>query len=794
MGSDFVIDERAKKYVAFALLLIIFVTAFWFRMFPAKYNELQALDPFYIFRTSHYVLTHNWQLFDNDILRAYPDGNNPWKTEYLGPIYIPAFVYALGGGWGMHYLQFGILWPALMGALAVLAMYLFSSELFGRKAGLFSAFFLATTPAYITRSSAGFFEKEPLSGFFIILAAYLFVRSYKRKGYDSIISGVFGGLSTAIAAISWGGMRYIFMVYGLFLATGILIYSALVVLDYLFSGFKKPLKTLERYMGMNMVVSFGLTIVLGEFISTLFYIHAAHLTSLYAIFPISLWALLLTKNLLQKTGILKKEHVYYFIPGSLLFVLISIVVVSLFSDDVYFLLNQFMNILTFNRGIIGSTVAENAPGNWGTIAGMIGASFAGKAPLVGWLAGPLSSLLSLWTFVFLGLALLVYRFARTLDMLVLFPFVWMLAAFWGVFYYVRLVFLLGPPTAMVGGFFASWIVTRRSRLGITDKIRQRFRIGESNLTLMSIILAFVVFLIVLVNFANAYVYSLGIGPSICFPDPQRLIDGQKCLDILPDGTLVLAKNQPWYDALQFMHDYGMNKSNNITYPPVVLTWWDFGYWFQSRAGIASVADGGAAGDRSGIARWFTDDYRNWNKWEDWLKYHKVDYILMDYTLPGKYGAISKIASEGEHIYGFLQFQRKGMQPSGNKTIVVFGSGNYEVWIPMQGQSIAGTPMFLIKQGDQYLQKKYINEICTSNGVIKVGNEEDSIPGCVAITPLGLFYIQPETENTIFTRLMFMDGAGLPVKKIYDSGLIIIYRPIYNSQSGNPFNATANAAS
>ena len=34
------------------VLLIIFLSAFWVRSFPARYGELQALDPFQIFRMS----------------------------------------------------------------------------------------------------------------------------------------------------------------------------------------------------------------------------------------------------------------------------------------------------------------------------------------------------------------------------------------------------------------------------------------------------------------------------------------------------------------------------------------------------------------------------------------------------------------------------------------------------------------------------------------------------------------------------------------------------------------------
>jgi len=767
------------------VLLLIFLTAFWFRSFPARFGELQALDPFYIYRVSEYVLTHNWQLFDYDILRAYPEGNNPWKTEYLGPIYIPAFVYALGGGWGMHYLHFAIIWPAFMGALACLAMYLLGSELFERKsAGLFSAFFLATTPSFITRTSAGFFEKEPIAGVFIILSAYFFIRSFKKNSW---VSGIMGGISFFIGAITWGGMRYVFLLYGAFLGTIFLAYTLLVAFDYLFSGLGKTLKRLDKFLGMEMVKAFGLTVILGHILSSFFTVHAARFGSLYVMLPLILWLILLAKNILQKLDILKENNVRYFLPGTLILALLSIVISSMFSDYVYNISKQLIDILTFQKGVIFSTVAENAPGNWNNIASMTGTGFTGNFPYVGKIISLFSPCLSLWVFMWLGIGLVIYRMIRTSDMLMFFPLIWILAAFWGVFYYIRLVFLLGPPASLIGGFFVSWLITRRSRLGITEKLRKKVLVRDKkSINIMTVILSVLVFLICLVNFANAYVYSLGLGPSICFPKQtgNSPFEVEPCVVVNENGTLTLADDQPWYDALKFMHDYAQNESHGIKQPPVVLTWWDFGYWFQTRAGVASVADGGAAGDRTAIAYWFTSDVSKWYEWEDWLKHHKVDYILMDYTLPGKYGAISKIASHGEHIYGFLQFQRKGIEPQGNKTVVIFGTGPYEIWLPMENQRIAGTPIFLIQKNGQYLQKSYINEICTANGIIRVGNEENAIPGCIAITELGVFYIPPETENTIFTDLMFMKGARLPVEKIYDSGLITIYRPVYRETPGN----------
>jgi len=68
----------------------------------------------------------------------------------------------------------------------------------------------------------------------------------------------------------------------------------------------------------------------------------------------------------------------------------------------------------------------------------------------------------------------------------------------------------------------------------------------------------------------------------------------------------------------------------------------------------------------------------------------------------------------------------------------------------------------------------------------VANESQAMPGCIAINTYlgqdGLFYVPPEIENTIFNDLMFMQGYGLPVEKVFDNGLIQIYKVNYGNQT------------
>lgn len=762
-------EINVKKWVFnnwhLIVLLVIFLTAFWFRSFPGRFGELQALDPFQIFRMSEHLVNNNLQFVENDILRYYPTGVPSWEFELFVPTYMPAITYvALSTiGLNMPYLHFAIIWPAVLGALASVVMYFIGREMFGKKAGLFAAFFLAASPAFITRTSAGFFEKEPIAGLFTLLSITFFIFAFKK---DSWRYGILSGLSLAIVSGTWGGVRYFYLIFSGFLFTIFLAAAVLLLLDNLFKGFGRFSDSLEKFLGMSMVKAFAPTILLGILLFKIFPMGVS-LTSFEITFSFAVLGILAIRNVVDRFRLVSTEKIRQVIPAMLLIGIVVLLIGSMFSDVLMTNITQFSRVLGVQRDVISTTVAENSPGSWSNVVAVTGTTFSGA--VVGVLS-PLAPYAALWIFMILGAFLLLYRLYRTNEWMLLFPLVWLLSAIFGVFYAVRLTFLLGPPAALMGGFFMAWFVERFFRLH-TD--RQKKRESPRKFGLLPILIIAVVAVVVVVNFATGYVYSQGLGPSICM-----IRSDDPCVTVNEDGTLNLNDQQPWYQAMEFLSGTGQDNS--------VLSWWDFGYWFQTRGNKPTVADGGnLGGGHYGIrdheiAEWFTSPPSEWDDWEDWMKEYVVGYILMDYTLPGKYGAISKIASNGEQIVGFLEFQRAGIYPSDNYTTYVFANGPYEIWLPFNDDStLAGTPTFLVKQNGQYYQKSYINNVCTKdNGIIRTGEQTPSIDGCVAITDIGIFYVPPEAMDTIFVNLMFMEGYGLPIEQVFDNQLIQIYKVNY----------------
>ena len=206
--DDFFTVEGLKTNWAVLAVVSIFSVALWLRYLPEQGMQgLQALDPYYIFRVSQH-LAYEGSIPQTDFLMYFPY-NAPFFFHYIGEIITPTVGYWMGGSLLFsNYLEWAQFYPALMGALSTVAMYLFGKEVYDRRTGAFAAFFLAVIPGVMRRSSAGFFEKEPTGTFFMMLTLYLFTRSWKRKDR---LAGILSGISLAMFTISWGGSKMLWL-------------------------------------------------------------------------------------------------------------------------------------------------------------------------------------------------------------------------------------------------------------------------------------------------------------------------------------------------------------------------------------------------------------------------------------------------------------------------------------------------------------------------------------------------------------------------------------------------------
>lgn len=767
--------DIVKKNWYLVLLIIIVIMAFQIRAAPAVHNELQALDPFYLYRISEYVLNNNLQMPTIDHLRNHPYGDTTF--DLLVMHYLPPLMYlTLNPVMQTSFFNFALLYPAIMGALSVFIMFFLAREIFNdNKAGLFAAFFLATVQAFITRTSAGFFEKEPTSSIFMFMSVLFFIKAFKSKDWRF---GILSGITLGFMTLSWGGTQYIYVLFAIF---------ALMM-------------ALINYDTKAIAYSYIPAIFIGIFMPYLIQPFFVSLFSTTRFLALGVLGIIVLKYVIEKFKLVKTEQIKLVTPGILVIGSVVFLIGSMFTDFMYNILQGLINLLTF-QSTVTTTVAESIGGNWGTITSQtsLGAALGQLGPIASF-----ASLFSLWTFSVIGLLILLYKLYSTRNMILIIPILWLILAVFGVFFAIRLIYFMGPTVALLSGFLFAWLLDQSYKLKITKNITRRWQVYLVFAGIMGLfsILYMPTSLLIAEIFAIPAIIFLILGYLINRSETEKSLfkkihdsvtgNREKVVTITTIPVIIIAAftlsfytvnaytystflgpsiSQPWYEAMDFLRLQTPQNSS-------VLSWWDFGYWFQTRGQRASIVDGGGIGNTSRleVALWFTSNSENWTDHEPWLiDKLDVDYILMDFTLPGKYGAITKIASHETNIIGILQLQQTNTIPQGNQTIYEFRNGPYVIWLPIQNGIVTSSPMLLLAQGNQFGSQSYINDICTSQGIIRLGEQQPDVGGCVAITRSGIFFVPPEAEHTIFANLMFMDGFGLPLEKQFDNNFIKIYK-------------------
>lgn len=774
-----ILDMLKKHLPVLIMLLAIVVVSYQLREIPNRFGILPDIDTYYIYRLNEYILQHDFQLPEKDVLRNYPYGDTLFDRR--GALYIPPTVYIiLNPILNISFFQFAFIYPSMMGALAVLIMFFVCKELFkSKKAGLFSALFLGTVTAFFTRTSTGEIEKEAISAPFMFLTFLFFIISFREGRWRrGLVYGILSGIFLGLTGSAWGGVQIVLFLYAIF---------ALVLLV-----FNQNIK--------NLAVSYLPTVFIG--IAILWSTPAASGALLTDIVPLGIASILIIRLAAERFRLLEEKSLKFIPIAIMVMFLIAVLIGSVFIDSLNYTLNQAIDIITF-KNVQATTVAESIPGDWNSIYVSTAVVYTSLPN-----AAYLNLLFSIWTFFFLGSIVLLWMLYKTKDTLMLLPLIFLTMSIFSVFGLgIRFTYMIGVPAAMVAGLFLSWLLNNAFRiktigagkawmlfiifgaaalvgayttsanpvipygflasglilllLSVLDRysdkssrlkaIHNRMASGLRHGRFDIILIPIVIFacLTVALNIENARAYSNALGPSI---------------------------NQPFLEAMEYLRTQTPEGSS-------VFSWWDFGYWFQTVGERPTILDGGGAGaiSRYDAALFFTDNPDNWDNWSPNL-ISNVSYILMDYTLPGKYGAITKIASNGHQVVGFIQFDPRPsiVQSRDNITIYEYSAPPYALWLPSRsteesGIVLADSPLLLQSENGQYVSQSYINDVCTTGGIIRAANRTDSIGGCVSISQQGIFYIPPVAEHTIFSRLMFMEGVGLPLEKVFDNRFIQIYK-------------------
>ncbi|MFB6199513.1 MAG: STT3 domain-containing protein [Candidatus Nanohaloarchaea archaeon] len=678
-----------QKFVVAA----VFSVALYLRYLPEKGMEhLQALDPYMIFRVAQHIALEGTVPAVN-FMRYFPYPT-PLYSLNQGDFLIPGILYNLGPSMVFDsFLEWAQFYPAFLGALSVPVMYLLGKELFDRRIGVSAAFFLAVIGGVLHRTSAGFFEKEPLGTFLMMVSLYCFTRAWRRKEY---YSGIVSGVALGLFTISWGGSKMMWLLYPMIV--GLMLWVDEDI--------------------RSMVVSYTPTVLLGAGIAASLNYSRFWFTSSLFLINIVMLGLLWGRYLVEELELVDKNYLKYYTPtvsvSGLIFVLIS----PMFWD---WPMKKFLSLISTGLqsggGVVGGTVAENQAPSIGQLASQLGAVnaysmlpdfvlnsgaiqlFIGFFKAVGpftlafigvtllgsrfasYLLSKYSSLgdeikeadyfklvvvvLGLWTltfsFIFPGNVLravapgilmvligvitsffLIDREKRSIEpkWFYIIPLIWGVTNILGAVARSRLVFLSAFATSFVAGYaFVKGLEALREVLK-SYSVDYRYIIGA------------VVAIVVTVNFASGFTVSQGLGGS---------------------------PNQLWMDNLGEMRE-------NAPEGSVVLSWWDYGYWFQQIGRSGTVADGGNLRHYSSgapitypLADFLTSE--NPSNHTDFLKKHSVDYIVLDETMIGKYSAVSQISKGSNKNFNSMaqlstsrNILRSEQKSGGSRTITFSGRG------------------------------------------------------------------------------------------------------------------------
>ena len=804
--DDFFTVEGLKNNWAVLAVFSVFMLGLWLRYLPEQgMRYLQALDPYMIFRNSQH-LAYSGNLPMTDFLQYFPY-NAPLYLHNLGNIVFPAVFYWMGPFlFFENFLEWAQFYPALMGSLSVIMMYFFGKEIFNKKVGIFSAFFLAVIPGVMRRSSAGFFEKEPIGTFFMMCTFYFFSRAWNREEY---LAGIASGLSLAFFTVSWGGSRMMWLLLPL-------IVGSVMFVD----------EDIHK-----LITAYTPTVIIGAGVSSTLNYGKVSLTAAYFVGNFLLLGLLWSRYMVEEFELVKRNNLKYYTPSVSVLGLLGMALSPLYSD---FLADKWFRIMAMasqssSGDVIGSTVAENqAPGlgalltSLGSIAAgrihsslsvianitgawplmMIGIGFLGttvgfmlmrkyklideeisdltyfagfETVFISWsiivmgffmnavMFSVFAALALMATFVLFnnylddestfklisiiagaGLALEVLLFfggsqiayamvpstiivlggvtflyyndvfgERSIEMnwLYVIPLIWVLTNLLGAVAKSRLIFLSTFSVAFAAGYGFTRILE-----GVNNFEFDEFVETDPE----SVKYAFIALLVVLaiaVNGAAGYASVQGVGGS---------------------------PNQGWYQSLDYMEKQTEPGSS-------IMSWWDYGYHFESIGHRPSIANGWNAGYYSGETRAvnmpLADFLTSSDPRMEFLEKHSVDYIVLDNTMIGKYSAVSTISNGAANLPNETTGEVKSMvtlstssnirnsiSQSGNLTSVEFTSSRagISIYAPVETSntsvSFSGAPT--LQQGGSRLA---INCVITEDGT-RTFDVDSRVNYCLAEDP------------------------------------------------------------
>jgi len=513
------------------LAAIAIVTAL-LRILPLQYGAyFTAFDPLFQYRATQYVVENgfaSWWSW-HDTMSWYPMGRNVANSAYPGVPFAAAFLYLVQKtlGFGISLYNVCLYFPVFMAVVTIITIYYLGKELRGRPTGIFAALFLAITPAFIARTSLGFFDTENIGIFAIVATSLFFLRSSdkERSIEQRVIYGVLSGLTLGLIYASWGAAKYM---------TGMLM---------LYMGF---LVITEKYE-IRHLITYTITIGLG-FLIVFF---TPRLGPMSVLSLDSVLAFMVILGLIGYEFIKDKidiSVVSVAALGLLVLVVLGIFILPAVGIDIPigFKFLKVLNPFTSTDSYLYDSVAENHTAPWASLFNNYGIIL---------MLGVFGTYLSI----------------KELDEKNLYAVLFFLTSLYFAGVMSRLTQILTAPASLIGGYglvrAVSPFLYEQTPASSRTARRRKQVYGVSK----PLVLVFVGFLLVSM-----------------IPNVYSAIESADSPNQLASSGISVKVNgeypQDWPEALEWM-------KTNMTDDAVVCSWWDYGYWIEAMAGKTTMADG-----------------------------------------------------------------------------------------------------------------------------------------------------------------------------------------------------------
>ena len=324
--------KQKKEWIYYIVLLGIVYVGFYVRTLNiSKLKDITTndwalapdLDPYLFLRWAKYIVEHG-MLMAHDAMRYVPVGyDTAGEMKLLA--YMMAWFYEV-----FHFFDnsisvtYAAIWfPVAMFVFTAIAFFLFARKIFYMEESetrniiaLIATAFFVLVPSWLPRSIAGIPEKESVAFGFMFLAFYLYLEATtSEKLRNKMILGVFSGISTALMALTWGGVIFVFFsiptaFFLAFLLGNVKRDETIVYALWLISSFALMIPFSTRYSIQNLVVSTSTLLAMG-------------------VFFLVLTSLLLMKSEkienIRKNKKIPREIFYAFLSAFILIILISAV-------------------------------------------------------------------------------------------------------------------------------------------------------------------------------------------------------------------------------------------------------------------------------------------------------------------------------------------------------------------------------------------------------------------------------------------------------------------------------------